>query len=61
MEKLVARLRALRTENAGLRALLQERDERLRELNQRRQDAIKRIDDLVVQLDELDERLEPSA
>ena len=31
---------------------------RLRELHQRRQDAAKRVDELIARIDELDERLE---
>jgi chromosome segregation ATPase len=48
----------LKSENQGLREKLDERDcrlgaldERLLEMNQRRQDAIKRIDELVSQVD----------
>lgn len=52
------RHRALRAENARLRALLEEREHLLLDLNQRRQDASKRIDDLIAQIDELDARFE---
>jgi hypothetical protein len=54
-------------ENARLRELLEERDQRLRvadgqllELNQRRQDVAKRIDDLVAQILLLESRLAPA-
>jgi hypothetical protein len=36
---------------------LQSLDDRLIELNQVRQDAVKRIDDLIAQIDQLDARL----
>jgi hypothetical protein len=61
VEALVKRYRALRAEHARLLALLEERDDRLRVLNQRRQDAVKRIDDLVAQIEELDARFEASS
>jgi chromosome segregation ATPase len=61
---LVERGDRLQAENHGLRAKLSERDRRVRRLdeklletNQRRQDALKRIDNLIAQLDQLDERL----
>jgi hypothetical protein len=54
----VARQRALRAENVRLRALLEEREHLLLDLNQRRQDASKRIDDLIAQIDALDARFE---
>jgi chromosome segregation ATPase len=61
VETLVKRYRALRAENARLLATVEERDDRLRVLNQRRQDAVKRIDDLVAQIEELDARFEAGA
>lgn len=48
------RYHALRAENVSLLRQLGERDDRLRELNQRRQDALKGIDDLLAQIDALD-------
>jgi chromosome segregation ATPase len=61
---LVERGDRLQAENQGLRAKLSARDRRIRRLdeklletNQRRQDALKRIDNLIAQLDLLDERL----
>ena len=59
VESLVERYHALRAENAPAPA----RSSRsathlLLELNQRRQDALKRIDDLIAQIDELDARFE---
>lgn len=54
----MARQRALRAENVRLRALLEEREHLLLDLNQRRQDASKRIDDLIAQIDALDARFE---
>ena len=54
----------LRRENAGLRAALAEGGQRIRALdsdliaaNQRRQDAYKRIDELISHLDQLDAQL----
>ena len=54
----------LRRENAGLRIALGEGGQRLRTLdseliaaNQRRQDAYKRIDELIAHLDQLDAQL----
>jgi peptidoglycan hydrolase CwlO-like protein len=58
--ELVARHRALRAENETLREQVAERDARLRELGERRQDALQRIDALVAQIDELDAKLEAS-
>ena len=58
--ELVARYRALRAENESLHARLDERDEQLRELQQRREDALHRIDALVAQVDELDAQIEAS-
>jgi chromosome segregation ATPase len=54
VEHLLERHRALRAECARLERLLVERDAKLRELNQRRQDALKRIDELIAQIDRLD-------
>ncbi len=57
MAALVERWKLTATENARLRELLEDRERRLRiadgqilELNQRRQDVTKRIDDLVTQI-----------
>ncbi len=74
LEAVVAELvdsrRQLQAENANLREKLLERethvqslDERLLEANQRRQDALKRIDDLIARLDQIDSTFEmaPSA
>jgi chromosome segregation ATPase len=62
---LVERHVALRREYTSLRHSLNERearlrslDARVRELNQIRQDAVKRIDDLVAQLGRVEEQLE---
>ena len=62
---LVAQHRRLGTENAAQRRAIEERDVRIRaleeqvlELNQRRQDVHKRIDDLISQIDHLDAQLE---
>jgi|GEM_PF-1583633 len=55
---LVERYEALRVERAALREAVAERDERIRQLNQGRQDAAKRIDDLIARLDQLDAQLE---
>jgi septal ring factor EnvC (AmiA/AmiB activator) len=61
VRSLVEKYRVLQTENSSLRAELDERDSRIRslddqilEMNQNRQDAAKRIDDLIAQLDQLD-------
>jgi septal ring factor EnvC (AmiA/AmiB activator) len=61
VRSLVEKYRLLQTENTSLRAELDERDSRIRslddqilEMNQNRQDAAKRIDDLIAQLDQLD-------
>ena len=58
----------LQGESASLRADLEERDSRIRslddqilEMNQNRQDAAKRIDDLIAQVDQLDERFSASS
>ena len=65
IRSLVAQTRDLRGENAALRHELAEREQHIRDLdekllsaNQLRHDAIKRIDDLVDQLDQVDSRLE---
>jgi chromosome segregation ATPase len=62
---LAKRHRRLREENAGLRETLAERDRTIRELegqiralNQRRQDAGKRLDELIGRIGQLDEQLE---
>jgi chromosome segregation ATPase len=64
----VEKYRALQGENASLRADLEGRDSRIRslddqilEMNQNRQDAAKRIDDLIAQIDQLDERFSASS
>jgi chromosome segregation ATPase len=66
---LAAQHEALRREVTSLRDELGERNQRIRgleaqlfELNQRRQDTIKRVDELIAQLDQLDAQLpmEPS-
>lgn len=58
---MVERHLALRAENAELREKLADRearvhalDDQLREINQRRQDATKRIDELIRQVERLD-------
>ena len=68
MRSLVEKYRALQGENASLRADLEGRDSRIRslddqilEMNQNRQDAAKRIDDLIAQIDQLDERFSASS
>lgn len=65
VESLLETHERLREENAALRTQLEARDERIgdlesavRDQQQRRADAIARIDALVAQLDELDGRLE---
>ena len=61
VRSLVEKYRVLQTENTSLREELGERDSRIRslddqilEMNQNRQDAAKRIDDLIAQLDQMD-------
>lgn len=68
MTKLVEEHRALRQENARLIRELGDRDHRIGvlegqilELNQRRQDVGKRIDELISQIEHLDARLGPCA
>jgi pyrimidine operon attenuation protein/uracil phosphoribosyltransferase len=63
VKALVEQARELERENARLRARLSERekrvqllDHRILELNQRRQDVAKRIDDLITQIDQLESR-----
>lgn len=63
---LVERHRQMLHENAQLRALVEERDQRLRrldgealELNQRHKDVAKRIDDLIAQVVLLESQLGP--
>lgn len=65
VRSLVERYERLRGETLTLRDELQERDRRLRlldekilALNQGRQDAAKRLDDLIARLDQLDAELE---
>lgn len=62
------RHRILERECSHLRRQLAERDDqvrqldgRIREMNQTRKDAAKRVDDLLAQLDRLEERLRPEA
>ena len=64
VRSLVERYQRLRSENAALRQALEESEQRARALederlgvNQRRQDAVKRIGDLVSRIDALDARL----
>jgi len=68
VRSLVEKYRVLQVENASLRADLEGRDSRIRslddqilEMNQTRQDAAKRIDDLIAQVDQLDERFGSSS
>ena len=65
MRSLVEKFRVLQAENAALRTELEGRDSRIRslddrilEMNQGRQDAAKRIDDLIAQIDQLDARFD---
>lgn len=62
--ELVERARALALENQALQSTLADQQSRVRsleaqvlELNQRRQDVFKRIDDLIAQIDGLDGKL----
>jgi chromosome segregation ATPase len=64
---LVDRHKVLERECTHLRRQLADRDERvheldarIRDMNQTRQDAVKRIDELLAQLDRLEERLTPA-
>jgi peptidoglycan hydrolase CwlO-like protein len=68
VRSLVDKYRVLQGENASLRVDLEGRDSRIRslddqilEMNQNRQDAAKRIDDLIAQIDHLDERFSASS
>lgn len=68
VRSLVEKYRLLYAENASLRADLEKRDSRIRsldgqilEMNQSRQDAAKRIDDLIAQLDQLDAGFDASS
>jgi peptidoglycan hydrolase CwlO-like protein len=68
VRSLVDKYRVLQGENASLCADLEGRDSRIRslddqilEMNQNRQDAAKRIDDLIAQIDHLDERFSASS
>ena len=61
---LVGRYRRLAQENAELRRAVVQRDQRIRglegkilELNQRRQDVTKRVDELIVEIQQLEDRL----
>jgi septal ring factor EnvC (AmiA/AmiB activator) len=65
---LVEKYRVIQGENASLRTELEGRDSRIRslddqilEMNQTRQDAAKRIDDLIAQIDQLDARFDASS
>ena len=65
MRSLVEKFRVLQAENAALRTELEGRDSRIRslddrilEMNQGRQDAAKRIDDLIDQIYQLDARVD---
>jgi peptidoglycan hydrolase CwlO-like protein len=64
----VEKYRVLQGENVALREELNGRDSRIRslddqilEMNQNRQDAAKRIDDLIAQIDQLDARFGASS
>lgn len=64
VEGLVGRYRRLAHENAELRRVVAERDHRVRglegkilELNQRRQDVAKRVDELIVEIQQVEDRL----
>ena len=66
--QLVERQRRLERENATLHGELNQRDRRMRELdvtildaNQRRQDVVKRIDELITQIDHLGAQLDAQA
>jgi septal ring factor EnvC (AmiA/AmiB activator) len=68
VRSLVEKYRVLQSENTSLRADLEGRDSRIRslddqilEMNQTRQDAAKRIDDLIAQIDQLDARFGASS
>ena len=68
VRSLVKKYRVLQGENASLRADLEGRDSRIRslddqilEMNQNRQDAAKRIDDLIAQIDHLGEGFSASS
>lgn len=61
VSELAAAYRHQRAENAGLRRELEHRGQRIRaldgkvlEANQKRQDVVKRIDELIAQIDQLD-------
>ncbi len=65
MRELVGLHHRLGEEHAAQRREIEKRDARIRvleeqtlELNQRRQDAVKRIDDLISQIDHLDAQLD---
>ena len=68
VRSLVDKYRVLLSENASLREDLEGRetrirslDDQIREMNQSRQDAAKRIDDLIAQIDHVDARLGASS
>lgn len=68
MTKLVERQRRLERENVAMRSELDEKHRRLRDLdvrileaNQRRQDVVKRIDELITQIDHLGAQLDAQA
>ena len=48
----------MRTDLAARDALLNAQEEQIRDLNQKRQDATKRLDQLIEELDRLDEELD---
>ena len=65
VSELAAAYRHQRAENAGLRRELERRSQRIRaldgkllEANQKRQDVVKRIDELIAQIDHLDARFD---
>ena len=55
---LVERFQSLQAEHAQTVVQLSQRDEQIRDLNQRRQDAGKRLDDVLARLDQLDTQFE---
>ena len=65
VQALLKRFEALRAEHALTQQQLEDRDDRIRGLDERllalgqgRQDAVKRIDDLVAEMDQLDAQIE---
>ena len=57
-ERARADIATLRTNLAARDALLNAQEEQIRDLNQKRQDAAKRLDQLIEELDRLDEELD---